>query len=763
MPHIYADDIYGLYFGYGYSIAQDRLFQMEMARRSTQGTVAAVLGPSYVDYDKSTRTLFDPASIRKQIKSLAAKDLDVFEGYAAGINAWLEKIKESPDELMPKQFGDHDFAPATWDEYDVAMIFIGTMNNRYGDFNTEIDNAKILSALQQQHGAVKGSLLFDALNPRFTDNAPTTIPSEDWSESAYDSLALNSGGSSNSIAIATTSLSPKSAVTTGMSNCYILGKSKVSGANSILVNGPQFGWFNPSYVYSVGMHGAGIDVVGNTPFGYPMIMFGHNANISWGSTWGASDIVDIYAEKVNPDDRSTYWHNNKLLKFESRVELIEIKGATDLQFEVRRSIHGPIIHADEAAKVAFAKKRAWDGGELDSLLAWLSATWAGDFDEWKSYAEKSAINVNMYFADVDGNIGYFHGGKFPQRAAGHDNRLPISGAGDMEWLGRMPIETANPHVLNPSSGYLANWNNKPGQGVMNPDFFFYSWSAADRVDFLHAELTSKKKFTADEAWAVIESSSFADVYAPYFLEFLELATQDTEDAGLREANNILQAWDGRSTDSDTDGFYDGAATAIFRTFIGELIHRTLADDLGDAYTYFSATGYPTHDKPTGAGTNIPPAVKLIVEALNGRVEYDIFNGEPASTIIASALKASLMELATEKGQEVASLRLPVASRPFSMVNFLGIPQGGNDETLIASIEQNRGTENNMIVMKPGAIVAYEVAPPGQSGFVSSSGQRDPHYSDQFDLYQSFGKKRIWFYAADVADNAASEDVVTYSH
>lgn len=36
MPHIYADDTYRLFYGYGYVVAQDRLFQMEMARRSTQ-------------------------------------------------------------------------------------------------------------------------------------------------------------------------------------------------------------------------------------------------------------------------------------------------------------------------------------------------------------------------------------------------------------------------------------------------------------------------------------------------------------------------------------------------------------------------------------------------------------------------------------------------------------------------------------------------------------------------------------------------------
>ena len=74
VPHIYADDVYGLYYGYGYAVAQDRLFQMEMTRRSTQGTVAEVLGAQYLDYDKGTRKLFDPASIHRQLDALANED-----------------------------------------------------------------------------------------------------------------------------------------------------------------------------------------------------------------------------------------------------------------------------------------------------------------------------------------------------------------------------------------------------------------------------------------------------------------------------------------------------------------------------------------------------------------------------------------------------------------------------------------------------------------------------------------------------------------
>jgi len=756
VPHIYADEIYGLYYGYGYAIAQDRLFQLEMARRSTQGTVAEVLGPAYLDYDKNVRRHFDPASIRRQLGDIGDKDQDVFAGYAAGLNAWLAEIRAAPEQLTPKQFIDLDFTPQDWSGYDVAMIFIGTMNNRFGDYNTELENAAILDALVEQHGAAAGQSLFDLLNPRFTDNAPTTIPADDWARAAPDSLAAAWTGNSPNLLLSQVNATP---VATGFSNCFVLGQDKVTGASSILINGPQFGWFNPSYVYSIGMHGAGIDVVGNSPFGYPMVMFGHNATITWGSTWGASDIVDIYAEQLDPDDAGQYLYKGEYVELLHRVERIRVRGGGDVDLDVFRSVHGPIVQTDRG--IAYAKRRAWDGRELETLLSWLYATWAKDFAEWKAQAEVSAINVNMYFADVEGNIGYFHGGQFPDRVAGHDNRFPVSGDGSMDWLGRQPIDLANPHVLNPVSGYLANWNNKPGQGVMNPDFFFYSWSAADRVDVLHQALSAQEKFTVDEAWSILETSSYADVNAQYFLPLIDAASRHTDDAGLRAANDILQAWNRQSRDADGDGFYDEAATAIFRTFIGVLVEQVLADDLGAVYPYFSAAGYPTRESPTGSGTNIQTGVKAIVEALQGRADFDVLGGETADSVIARALRDSFSQLATEQGEVPAAFRLPVAPRPFLTKNFLGIPQAGGDELLTGPIEQNRGTENNMIVMRKDAIVGFEVTPPGQNGFISPSGDKTGHYDDQFEMYQQFGKKRMWFYASDVAAHTQSETRLHY--
>jgi len=757
VPHIYADEIYGLYYGYGYAVAQDRLFQMEMTRRSTQGTVAEVLGADYLDYDKGTRALFDPASIHRQLKMLAAKDKDVFAGFAAGMNAWLKEIRSNPAELKPKQFIDNDFEPDNWTAYDVVMIFVGTMANRYGDFNTELDNLKIYQSLVSQHGEDKAKQLFNLLNPRFTNNAPTTIPLQDWSVQVEDSLALVSPGV-KSPANHNLFSGP---VTTGFSNVYVLGKDKSQGANSILVNGPQFGWFNPAYVYSVGMHGAGIDVVGNTPFAYPMIMFGHNNSITWGSTWAAGDIVDIYAERLNPDNLGQYWYKDGYRDLQHRIEVIKVRDAETIKLDVYRSVHGPIILQDPETGIAYAKHRAWDGGELDTLLAWLAATHADDFESWKVEAAKSAINVNMYFADVHGNIGYFFGGQYPQRAAGHDNRFPVTGDGSMDWLTRMPIEQANPHVKNPGSGFIANWNNKPGQGVMNPDFFFFSWSGADRIDILHSALNSRDTFTPDQAWEILTASSYADVHAAYLLPFIDSAVQEQDNTQLIRANEILQGWNRQSLDSDQDGNYDEAATAIFRTFAAVLLKNVLADDLGDVFGPFSSVGYPTAEAPSRAGTNIQTGMKAVFESLSGRGSYDLLNGQQVSGVIIQALSETLELLSAEQGGELATFRLPVAKRPFSNRNFLGVPQAGIDEIKLASIEQNRGTENNMVVMRENAIVGWEVTPPGQNAFIAPSGKKSPHYDDQLELYQSFGRKRMWFYAGDVQANKVKEDIISF--
>src|SRR5882757_2432700 len=51
VPHIYADSTRDLYFGLGFAMAQDRLWQMDRLRRRALGRQAEILGSAYLASD----------------------------------------------------------------------------------------------------------------------------------------------------------------------------------------------------------------------------------------------------------------------------------------------------------------------------------------------------------------------------------------------------------------------------------------------------------------------------------------------------------------------------------------------------------------------------------------------------------------------------------------------------------------------------------------------------------------------------------------
>jgi penicillin amidase len=176
VPHVYSETVYGLYYGYGYAIATDRLFQMEMSKRSVEGTVAEVLGVAYANFDKGVRSNYRPDSIMAQYKALPKNHKEIFDGYAAGINARIDEVLEDAA-LMPKQFSDYGFGPEKWTAFDVIMIFVGTMCNRYSDFNAELSNLAFLEYLLGEYDEETAWDIFDQVKWVNDPGAPTTVPS----------------------------------------------------------------------------------------------------------------------------------------------------------------------------------------------------------------------------------------------------------------------------------------------------------------------------------------------------------------------------------------------------------------------------------------------------------------------------------------------------------------------------------------------------------------------------------------------------------
>jgi penicillin amidase len=783
VPHIYASDTYGLFYGFGYSIATDRLFEMEMAKRTVLGTVSEVLGLDYVAFDIRIRSNYTPASIQQQYEDLSKKQKQIFEGYANGMNARIHEVFQNKETLLPKQFTDFGFLPSKWTPFDVVMIFVGTMANRFSDFNTELDNLDFIQYLNTIYDEEKAWNIFDQTKWKNDPGAPTTVPNTNSGLIAYfrptNAKTLLKGKEQIKKALESKRKTDvkhdrllaelglpalnKDALT---SNFWSVGKKKTYGKGSILMNGPQFGWYNPGYVYEVGLHAPGFDVVGNSPFGYPAILFGHNRHIAWGSTAGLGDDVDIYEEQLNPGNKYQYWFMGEWRDMEKRTETIFVKDEDPLTVDVYRTVHGLVIRFDEDNGIAYSKKRTWDGYEVESLIGWIESTQARNFWQWRKAASKNALTINWYYADRRGNIGYIHTGKYPLRKENHDWRFPVSGTGDMEWLGILPFDQ-NPQVYNPDQGYIGNWNNKPAGYWNDPDMWWLTWGSADRVDPIFDELEAKDKFTPDEIWDMNRRLSHIDVNISYFLPFLEDAVEGLASVSREVmAVGLLKSWDRYRWDQDNDGLYDSPAQTIMQKWLPIMLEKTLRDDITDLFFWrYASAGYPT--SPPGGSTNVQTGTKILYHSLLGDDStipnlYDFFNGEDPSDVVLEALMQALDELSNEFGTDnMSQWLLPVIPQRFATTNFNGIPQANPDEELFLPVNMNRGTENHMVVLRPAGLKGVDVCPPGQSGFVAPDGTIDPHYQDQMVLYRDFEYKDMLFYSNDVTKNAESHQTLAY--
>ncbi|MBP7000422.1 MAG: penicillin acylase family protein [Amaricoccus sp.] len=748
IPQVYADDVYGLYAGFGYAVAEDRLFQMEMARRSVLGTTAEVLGPDQVAYDTQTRGLFDPASIRAQIDALPAEQRDVLRGYAAGWNKRLGEVMADKAHLLPKEFTDFGFEPTPWTDFDVAMIYVGTMAGRFSYYSAELNNAKVLDALVEQHGETLGKQLFDQIFWIEDPLAPTTVPAGEQYERKAEATPVDA---SRFAGLDGLSLPGGDDDRPRASNLWILGPEKTTDGSTILVNGPQFGNFNPSYVFSIGLHGAGFDVTGNTPFAVPNILFGTNGAIAWGATAGPLDVNDYVELTLNPENPRQYKQGDGWADLRSRQETIKVKGAEDVVVDIWTSDYGVVPVMDAEHGRAFAFHRAWEGFELQTLMAWIRSTQAQDYDQWLDAAKDVATTINWYYADREGNIGYVSPGYLPVRAGDQDLRLPAKGDGSQDWQGVRPFADV-PKTLNPAQGWIANWNNRSGKGTVST-VEGSPWGSADRVVEIMSRIEAKDRFSPEEVWNILPETSFVDVNARYFVpRILEAGAGLPADDPRQPMLAALAGWDSRQI-RDADGKATSPAVAILRKWMDVMVADVLLDD---------APAIPA--KVMQIRIALPSALlnnALMGEAAGVPQAYDFFNGADPDAVVLAALEKTRAALTEQFGSaDVAEWRLPLDQHVFDTKNYLGVPQAGAGEGLAIGTAMNRGTENDMIRFADGKVSFCAVTPPGQSGFVAPDGTKSPHYQDQLQLYADFGCRPQAFYREDVEKSAVAKATFT---
>ena len=763
VPHVFADTHYGLFYGYGYSVAQDRMFQLDMARRSFIGTTAEVLGAGennvYLNYDIQVRQNFNPESIRKQITALSKDDHDIFKGYADGFNAYLKKVESNP-ELLPKEYSDFGFMPSALSDFDVVMIWVGSMANRFSDTNLEINALGLLQDLELQHGKEIAKKIFDELRWINDPDSPTTVSK--GTSQAHTSSAMEVALKPVSTQLIAQNNQQQLTTWGGIgpdfapkaSNLWSTQPHRVKENATMLINGPQFGWYNPSYTYGIGLHGAGFDAIGNTPFAYPIILFGTNGTTAWGATAGPQDVVDMYQEQLDPTRPNYYLFNGQYRAMTERKERIQVKNQADTIITVQSTVHGLVSQVDTKNNIAYSKKRSWDGYEVQSLLAWVNVAKAKDWTEFLAQAEKMAISINWYYADKNGNIGYVSPGFLPKRPANQDIRIPAIGDGSMEWEGIYDFN-ATPKAYNPAQGYLSNWNNRPGPDKTNTDTYF--WSYGDRVNELNSQYDQKEKFSLAELWDFNKVASYQDVNWRYFKPHLE--AMHAQLSPEHEAYNtlaLLLSWNGAETNDHGKNTHSGRL--IFKTWLEEMYKLTLNPIVPSAHqAAYTQTGFMSSTGQNPGSTNLSMGTKVILRALAleqnpDPARFNVFGEQGSMKTMQTALHNAHQRLITEYGNDTAQWKLPTSIKLFSSKNFTGTPQTSPENTFQITGYQNRGTENNRIVFQGNAVEFCDAMPPGQSGFIDQQGKRSPHYDDQLQMYENFECKSVAFDKSEIDRN-----------
>src|ERR1700758_3306159 len=151
VAHIYAKNQHDLFLAQGFVAAQARLFQMELWKRSGQGRLAEILGPSALLRDVNARLLRYRGDMKAEYESYSPDTREILEAFTSGINAYIASRADN----LPVEFQIAGFKPERWKPEDCLnrMAAFSMTGNSWD----ELDHAQALAVV----GVEKASQLFD--------------------------------------------------------------------------------------------------------------------------------------------------------------------------------------------------------------------------------------------------------------------------------------------------------------------------------------------------------------------------------------------------------------------------------------------------------------------------------------------------------------------------------------------------------------------------------------------------------------------------
>lgn len=546
VPHIYGDTLADTVFAQGFVHAQDRLWQMELNRRTARGRLSELFGPMALDTDRAARTFGWDRLGKNDYQNLDEVTRASIDAYTAGINAFLAQRGRK----NPVEYTLLGIQPEPWcieDSMAFSRLMFWQLSHAW---YSEIVRAKLIAEV----GAEKAA----EWEPHYPVENPTILPK------GIEFNRLNSFGG---LAGADNPLASRGQG----SNCWAVSGARSVTGKPFLCNDMHLVLTLPTIWYEAHLAGGGLNVTGVSMPGIPYILVGHNERISWGITLAFTDCEDLYLEKFEPD--GNHYHTPQGVAEATVVEeTIRVKKAPEHVEKVVITRHGPVISDVVGYPQQKVAVQSMALQPTRGLHAWHLLNQAGNWDQFVAAMQwVNATQLNIGYADVDGNIGYWVTGSHPIRGKG-DGRIPAPGwEAAYDWKGEVPFKEM-PHALNPESGYVLTCNHK----IIPDDYPHHLgevWMNGYRARRLTEMLEGVAKLSPREF-----TQMQVDVKCLSAVDFLRALEGFTpQDETLLPYLQRLRAWDANLSVRSSEG-------AIYEVFRYTIIRNLLEPVLGEAFT-----------------------------------------------------------------------------------------------------------------------------------------------------------------------------------
>jgi penicillin amidase len=494
VPHVRAQSLHDAYFGQGYLVARDRLFQIDMDYRRDMGRMAEAFGPRFAAADKAARLFLYRGDIDAELASLPPGVLECARGYVAGVNARIAEIMADPTQA-PLEYGILGISPLQWDVLDL----IRNRGIGMGDADDEVRRAQM-----QAKGILAADALMAPLRPAWSFTVPAGLDCAAVSEADLGVLdPANRPVPFDAIQEASTERAERRADRFAQgSNAWTVAASRSATGRPILANDPHLGIGSTGPRHMMHLTAPGLDVIGAGAPGLPGIMQGHTDRFAFGRTNFHIDQTDLFILRTAPNDPELYWHKGQWKKFETHVDEVAVKDGPSQKVTLRYAEGRPIVSQDAARNraVAFATVSMLPGANMRFAIIAINLA-----KDWASLKQAFAIHTsptNFHYADVDGNTGWQTIGFVPVRPK-HDGLFPAPGDGDFDWTGVLPVEEM-PHVLNPAEGWFASANqmNLPADYPYQKKVISFDWSDPFRYNRIAEVLKTQPRHRIEDSIAL---------------------------------------------------------------------------------------------------------------------------------------------------------------------------------------------------------------------------------------------------------------------